>query len=115
MPTYPTSPVPIRSYEIGHTHKVLVGESEDGYEQRRYIWPKRKRRFVVSYELLTQTEMQTLVDFYNNTASGTFNTFSYADPIHSETVTCRFVNESLNITNTFFRKYDTQLELIEVF
>lgn len=115
MANYPTSPQPLRAMQVGQQHKVLISESEDGYEQRRYIWPKRKRQYQLAYQYLTQTEMQTLVDFYNNTASGTYNSFNFTDPVHSETVVCRFADDQLSYECPFYKKYNMTINLVEVF
>jgi hypothetical protein len=92
-----------------------VSESEDGYEQRRYIWPKKKRAFSISYDNLVVSEMNTILNFYNNTASGTYNTFNYTDHVTGETVTCRFADDNINIEEFVYRKFRFSVNLIEVF
>ena len=118
MADFPTSPQPIKTFTFGAEHKVLVSNSEDGYEQRRYIWPAKKRKFTLIYDVLSQVEMQTLIDFYNNIASGIYNTFNYTFKYNTnsteEVVTCRFANEEITFNEFTYRRYSTELNLIEV-
>ena len=118
MASFPTSPQPLRTFTFGAEHKVLVNQSEDGYEQRRYIWPAKKRKFTLYFDVLAQDEMQTILDFYNNTASGIYNTFNYTFKYNTnsaeEVVTCRFANEEITFNEFTYRRYSTELNLIEV-
>jgi len=116
---FPTSVLPLKVFSFSAQHRVLTSDSEDGYEQRRYVWPKKKRKFTLNFDVLSQTEMQTLLDFYNNTASGTYNTFNYTFNYGTgstqEVVTCRFTDDELIFDEPRYRKYSCIMNLIEVF
>ncbi len=115
MATFPTSPQPIRTQTSSVQFRTLVSESEDGYEQRKSVWPRGKRRFKIQYDVLTQAEMQTLWDFYTTTASGTYNSFTFFDQISNANYTCRFTEDSFSIDQFAYRVFRTGLEIIEVF
>ena len=115
MATFPTSPQPIRTQTNSITYRTLVSESEDGYEQRRNVWNRGKRKFRVQYDVLTQTEMQTLWDFYTNTASGMYNSFTFFDNISNANYTVRFTEDSLSIDQFAHRIFRGQLEMVEIF
>ncbi len=116
---FPTSVKPLKVFSFGAKHNVLISSSEDGYEQRRYVWPHKMRKFTLNYDVLSMQEMQTLLDFYNNTASGTYNTFNYTFNYGTggvpETVVCRFVDDELIFDEPRYRKYSCTMNLIEVF
>ena len=118
MSSFPTNVLPLKVYQFSSVHKILVSDSEDGYEQRRYIWPKKKRSFVLQYDVLSQDEMFILKNFYDNTASGIYNTFNYTFNYGAsdaeEVVTCRFANEEITFNEFTYRRYSTELNLIEV-
>ncbi len=63
--------------------------------------------------------MYTLKNFYDNTASGTYNTFNYTFNYGAnnaaETVVCRFADEELVFEEPRYRRYSCTMNLIEVF
>lgn len=113
--TFPTSPQPLRIYTTGIEFKVLVSEAENGSEQRRAVWPHGKRSFALQYDVLNQTEMETLWNFYVNTASGVLNTFTFYDNVSGANYTCRFTENKLSMEQFFYRVYRTGINLVEVF
>ncbi len=114
MSVYPTSPQPIKVQTASITYKTLVSESEDGYEQRRMVWPRGKRKFELQYDVLTQTEMQTLWDFYV-TCSGMYNSFTFFDHVSNANYTCRFTEDTLSFREFQYKVYQGNLVLTEIF
>lgn len=114
MPTFPTSPQPIKTQITGIEFKTVISDSEDGYEQRRMVWPRGKRTFALQYDVLTKTEMQTLWDFYV-TCSGMYNSFTFYDRTSELNYTCRFDEDTLTMNEFFYRIYSGQMKLREIF
>ncbi len=119
MSNFPVDPKPLKTFSFGSQHRVLSSESEDGYEQRRYIWPHKKRKFTLTYDVLSQDEMFVLQNFFDNTASGTYNTFNYTFNYGTnnvaETVVCRFAEDELQFDEPRYRKFSCTINLLEVF
>jgi hypothetical protein len=115
MPTFPTSPQPLNAYTFGWQQKVLVSTSEDGTEQRRAIWPDGKRYYKLQYQLLNQSEMQILFDFFKTTCSGSLNSFTFHDNVENENVTCRFGDPGLEFQRIRYQYYNVQINITQVF
>ncbi len=119
MASFPTSVLPLKVFQFSSSHRVLTSDSEDGYEQRRYIWPHKKRKFTLQYDVLSETEMYVLKNFFDNTASGMYNTFNYTFNYGAnnaaETVVCRFAEDELQFDEPRYRKFSCTINLLEVF
>ena len=114
MSSFPTSPQPLKTYTFSGAFRTLITESEFGYEQRRPIWHEPKKLFRLQYDVLNNSEMTTLSNFFYNTASGMYNTFDYVDR-DSVTYNCRFTNDELTFEEFRNGYYRCSIELTEVF
>jgi len=114
MSTFPTSPRPIKVQKPSIKFRTLVSESEDGYEQRRSVWPRGKRTFELQYDVLSQSEMQVLWDFYVS-CSGSYLDFTFFDHTSNANYTCRFAEDELSFDEFRYRTYNGSLKLVELF
>ena len=115
MPTFPTTPQPVKTYSSGITYRNLVSVFENGYEQRRMTWPKGKHSFALQYDVLSQAEFQTLWDFYTVICSGIYNSFTFYDHVSQANYTCRFAEDDLSFDEFQYRIHRGNVNLIEVF
>ncbi len=94
--------------------KVLVSEVENGWEQRRDVWGKTKKKFTIHFNVNSKTEIGTIRDFFVS-KTGPKDTFTFTNPVDSTEYTVRYVDNSFKIERQNFGTYNARVELIEVF
>lgn len=100
------------AYEVSVSHKNLIIESWSGKEKRTEQAPARKR-FKISFEYLTPTDMNTLWNHYL-AQKGTLTSFTYYDYLSGESFTVRYANDSMSRETFEFEAERGGLELVEV-
>lgn len=89
MSLYPSTPKPQYPMVTRPKYKTAVTGFETGAEFRRQLWTFPKRSVSLKYGPLTQSEIDTLYNFFA-TANGSFGTFTFAWPF-SESITNEYV------------------------
>lgn len=114
MQTYPATPVPSFSYVQGIQFKTIISQFENLAEQRRQKWSQGKRTFSLTYPVLSSTDMDTLWNFYV-ARNGSYDAFTFVDPISSTSYTVRFQDDSLSREEFAYRLEKIGIKLIQVF
>lgn len=92
MANWPTLPSPDTGTEEEFYKPQRKIEFEANYIQSAPKATRGRRRFPLSWELMTETEYQTLETFFN-TYQGT--SFTYTHPIRATSHTCVFSADSI--------------------
>lgn len=95
------------------SHSTRVLEFVDGGEQRFRNYAEPLRRWVIRLELLTETELKELENFFR-TQAGRQQQFSFLDPLTNATVeNCSFDSDSIDLTLTGFDQGRTTITIRE--
>lgn len=93
--------------------KTLVSEFENGFEQRRAKWSSDLRTFKLVFTNRTDSEMETVRDFYLSKL-GSYSSFTWTNPNDSVEYTVRFKEDSFNFIKKAYLVYDFSFEFVEV-
>lgn len=103
MALYPTlTEAPFISIKGSMDQKVLFTNFDGlGKEQRKRKWLYPKRSFELSYSVITDVELLTLTQFYND-RDGSYNSFTFIFPsTYSETYTNEYVGSGDGSTTIY--------------
>ena len=92
FPLTPDFPV-----EVKTEYKTLKSERENGTIQRRKKWQNKRREFPLKFSVLTETEKNQLMDFFE-LKNGSLTSFTYYDLESEADVTCIFKEDSLAVS-----------------
>lgn len=95
-------------------YKTLRSPSEAGYVVTRPLWTRSKRTFHVEYGLLSQSDYDTLKDFFESSTRGGSISFNWTNPIDGNVYVVRFVSDTLSSTMVSIGKWQVSFELEEV-
>jgi uncharacterized protein (TIGR02217 family) len=111
METFPLVPDWINN--TGLKFKTTVVDFESGYEQRTADWHKGKHSFALGWKIMNQTEMDTLINFYNS-RKGQFEAFLFNNHRDLIQYVVRFNTDAItfNHVNAYFS--DVEVEVIEI-
>lgn len=101
------------TYEEEIEYKTLVTKFENGVEQRRSKWANPLRRFRFVYKSRSQTDFETVRDFYN-ARLGQYESFTWTNPNDSTSYTIRFEADTLRFKRKAYQVYDFEFMAVEV-
>lgn len=80
MEIFPSSPIPTYPLALESQHMTLTSSFESGKEFRRQLWAYAKRKATLKFDLLSQSNMMTLWNFFN-ARKGSFDPFWFFWPL----------------------------------
>lgn len=113
MPNFPTlSRQP--SYPLDETYvdDVIKTPTEAGYEQRRPRFTKRKKTFVVRYNILPNADKALIDNFYKDTLKGA-DSFIWTHPLTGTNYTVVF-EQPPSFTLVFLGYWNVELRFREL-
>src|SRR3990167_2437360 len=96
-------------YEQEKKYNTLITDFESGKEQRRKKWANPKRRFLLRYRNIGQTEYNSIISFFDS-QSGAFDTFSWTNPMDSVAYTVRFLEDTLKVEELAYQRYAIEFQ-----
>lgn len=82
MNTYPTKPTPAIGSARAIIKPALRSQSESGYIYTRAKFTRQKSKYTLNYPLLTKSELETLVNFFNENQG---QSFKFTHPLEKRT------------------------------
>ncbi len=79
METYPSTPTGSYPLKLKAQWNTRVSDFESGTEQRVKVWATPKRNISITYDILSDTEIATIWDFYT-ARQGSFEAFWFFHP-----------------------------------
>lgn len=104
-----TLPDPAPGYPIRSIRRQSLGRTAGG---QVYVYDKgiAATEAILPFESLTDTEKGDLVDFFEDTAEGGMNTFTYTDS-NGDAHTARFLDPRLDLIKVAANVWDVQVRL----
>ena len=96
------------------TYKTLKSPFEDGYQLTRPLWTKPKKEWHIVYKYLSDSDYQTLRDFFENSALGGAVSFNWTNPVDNMSYEVRFKEDSLKAEYVTVGYWDVEFDLEEV-
>jgi len=93
---------------------ILTQVFENGSEQRRDKWGKKRKSFTVQFAPRIKTDIDLIKQFFEQN-SGSSNLFNFTSPLDGIVYTVKFENQSLTIQRIAFNVYQASVQLTEVF
>ena len=93
---------------------ILETEMESGVVQKRKKWSRSKKKFQIKFNVNTKTEILAIRDYFV-ARDGSYDTFTFTEPLSSTAYTVRFVEDSFELTRDNYGSYSASIELIEEF
>ena len=112
--TFPADPIPKQVFSESVNFNTLISVMQSGKEQRRAKWSTPRLLFTLAYGPITTTQMDTLWNFYKNTAFGALNLFTFIHPIRGTVHICRFIEDNMTREMIEWEIEQTGLKLVEV-
>lgn len=115
LPEFPTNdndPFVQVPFKESIQFNTLISLFEGSLEQRRKKWTNGRRRFSLTWEVLTQDEIDELFTFYVARA-GAFEAFIFTNPNDNVDYVCRFKDDSMTKERFVATLFKTGLDLVE--
>jgi len=107
--TYTIDPDYVYAETVGRVINVL--EFESGKE-KRIMRGSARRRFSLKYDMIDETKMDSILDFFNIT-SGALQTFYWTNPLDDAKYTCRLSGDEIDISNPAHDQYNVSVSFVE--
>ena len=110
--------VNFNTFERGFPYKeitecnILETEFENGVVQKRKKWSQARKRFQLTFNVNTLTEITEIKDYFI-ARDGSYDTFTFTEPLSSTAYTVRFKENSFELTRDNYGSYSATVELIE--
>lgn len=92
--------------------KILTSPMENGAVQKRNKWHTNQKVFTINFKANTKAEALEIRDYFISN-EGSYDTFTFTEPLESTEYTVRFEKDSLKIERENFGTFNITINLIE--
>ncbi len=115
---FPSTPAPSSVQPMDASFRTLVSIFESGYEQRRAVWGRSRRTFILNYDLLdtyrSSFNRDNLYSFYLS-CKGAYASFIYTYPVTNSQLICRFADDGYSEEKFGPSLWRLILKIVELF